>query len=108
MSEMNNNGFNPDEMVKKINDYADKALKKTKEAGETVISRLDAEKKKAEIRSEVGHTSRDLSKLYEKLGRAYYNAKEMGTVIDNEKETFDLIRTKEKCIELLNEKLNTL
>lgn len=108
MSENNNNGFKTDDLVKMITDYADKAVKLTKETGESVLSRLEAEKKKAEIRSEVGHTSRDLAKLYEKLGRQYYNAKEFGTVVDGEKDTLDLIRSKEKCIELLNEKLNNL
>ena len=39
--------------------------------GKKVMDTFDLEKKKAEIRSEIGHNSRDLSKAYEKLGRDY-------------------------------------
>ena len=76
--------------------------------GKKVMDTFDLEKKKAEISSEIGHNSRDLSKAYEKLGRDYYTAKMAGHDLSSNNETFSLIRSKEKVIELLNEKLDLL
>lgn len=97
-----------DEFAEKLNAFKDEALKAMKETVDTVVKKLDTEKRKAEIKSEIGHTSRDLSKSYEKLGRQYFLNKEQGLEIGGEEETFELIRSKEKLIELLNEKLDHL
>ncbi len=91
-----------------IAETADKAVKMLQDSGSKVINILDTEKQKAEIRSEIGHNARDLSKAYEKLGRDYYNMKKTGEAIEGEKDAFDLISSKEKIIELLNEKLDNL
>ncbi len=108
MTENNNSGFNKDEIVRIFSDAADKAVKTAKETGNSVLNMLEAEKKKAEIRSEIGHTSRELAKQYEKLGRMYYNSREFGSAAEGEKDLLDLIRANEKCVELLNEKLDQL
>jgi len=97
-----------DEFNNKLNDLADKAVRKLQDSSKAVMGMLDTEKQKAEIRSEIGHASRDLSKAYEKLGRDYYTYKVTGRIIETEKDMMDLIRTKEKIIELLNEKLDNL
>ncbi len=99
---------NEKDMNEKINSFKEEAMKAMKETTETVWKRIKIEKRKAEIRSEIGHLSRELSKSYEKLGRQYFLLKENHTEIGGEKETFDLIRSKEKLIELLNEKLDQL
>lgn len=120
MSENNNNNENNsseeekketgsgDEFSKQFSSFIDSAVKSAQDLGKKAADRLDKEKQKAEVRSEIGHNSRELSKAYEKLGRAYYEFKENNTVISEEKDTFDLIRSKEKLIELLNEKLDSL
>lgn len=102
MSE-NNNDF-----TEKFNAFKEEALKTMKETTEVVLKKFDLEKQKAEIRSEIGHHSRELSKSYEKLGRQYYLHVEQGKEIGGEKDIFELIRSKEKLIELLNEKLEKL
>lgn len=97
-----------DDFNNKINDMAEKAVRKLQDGSKAVIGMLDNEKQKAEIRSEIGHSARDLSKAYEKLGREYYTYKVTGKIMETEKDIMDLIRTKEKIIELLNEKLDGL
>lgn len=97
-----------DELKDKINSFTTEALKAMKETVDTVVKKIDLEKRKAEIKSEIGHTSRDLSKSYEKLGRQYFLHKEQGLEIGGEEDTFELLRSKEKLIELLNEKLDSL
>lgn len=103
MSENNNN---EKDFTEKLNAFKEEAIKAMKETTDTVLKKLDTEKRKAEIRSEIGHNARELSKAYEKLGRQYFTYKENNVEIGNEKETFELIRSKEKLIELLNEKLD--
>lgn len=104
MSENNNEK----DFAEKLNNFKEEAMKAMKETSEYVLKKFDTEKRKAEIRSEIGHNARELSKAYEKLGRQYFNHKENGIEIGGEKDTFELIRAKEKLIELLNEKLDQL
>ncbi len=87
---------------------ADKAVKKLQDGSKQMINILDVEKQKAEVRSDIGHCSKDLSKAYEKLGRMYYAWKMESKEMEGEADMFDLIRSKEKIIELLNEKLERL
>ncbi|MCR5794186.1 MAG: hypothetical protein K6G61_02395 [Solobacterium sp.] len=96
------------DITTKIQETADKYVKILQDSGKSVLSKLDIEKQKAEIRSDIGHIARDLSRIYEKLGRDYYNKKVTGVAIESENDTMDLIRSKEKLIELLNEKLDNL
>ena len=97
-----------DEFEEKLNSFIERSTAAAKSGADKLIGRLDAEKKKAEIRSEIGHNARDLSKAYEKLGRDYYNSVVMKTSMSDSSSTMDLIRSKEKLIELLNEKLDSL
>ena len=96
------------DITTKIQETADKYVKILQDSGKSVLSKLDIEKQKAEIRSDIGHIARDLSRIYEKFGRDYYNMKVTGVAIESENDTMDLIRSKEKLIELLNEKLDNL
>lgn len=112
MSENNNDnnekkGINGDDISKQFNDFINSAVKVTQDFGKKAATRLDQEKQKAEVRSEIGHNSREVSRAYEKLGREYYEFKENNTEMKDETDTFDLIRSKEKLIELLNEKLDS-
>ena len=60
------------DFTERFNTLKDEALKAMRETTETVLKKLDTEKRKAEIRSEIGHNARELSKAYEKLGREYF------------------------------------
>lgn len=108
-----------EDISKKINEVAQKLGQAVEDGGRSVMDTLnttgkkmldtfDLEKKKAEIRAEIGHNSRDLSKAYEKLGRDYFAARSAGRDLSANNETFSLIQSKEKVIELLNEKLDML
>ena len=48
------------------------------------------------------------TKAYEKLGRAYYESRSENKEMEEMKDTFELIRSKELLIRLLNEKLDGL
>ncbi len=97
-----------DDFNAKLNDFVDKASKAIQDGSRKALDRLDLEKQKSEIRAEIGHNSRDLTKAYEKLGRAYYAFKENGSFPEGTDGTLDLIRSKEKVLQLLHEKLTAL
>ena len=97
-----------DQFEEKVNQFVDKAAKTIEKGGKSLLEKLDVEKQKAQIRSEIGHNSRDLTKAYEKLGRDFYAAQVTGIPMEDQTSAFDLIRAKEKLIELLNDKLDSL
>ena len=103
MSENRNGDFE-----KKVNDMVDDLMKKVNDVAKKVVTRFDSEKEKAQIRSEIGHNSRDLTKAYEKLGRAYYESVSKGEPMEDMKDTMEMIRSKELLVKLLNEKLDNL
>lgn len=103
MSENRNGDFE-----KKVNDMVDDLMKKVNDVAKEVVTRFDSEKEKAQIRSEIGHNSRDLTKAYEKLGRAYYESVSKGEPMEEMKDTMEMIRSKEMLVKLLNEKLDGL
>lgn len=93
---------------KKVNEFVEKASKTIEAGSKTLLERLDTEKRKAQLRSEIGHTSRDLTKAYEKLGREFYEAKIAGKAFEDTASTFELIKSKEKVLELLHDKLTQI
>ncbi|MBR3312353.1 MAG: hypothetical protein IKG15_11105 [Solobacterium sp.] len=97
-----------EEFNEKLNSFVDKASKMIQDGSKNVISMLDKEKNKAEIRAEIGHNARDLSKAYEQLGREYCAALAANKTFVPKESAMELIRSKEKVIELLNEKLDKL
>ena len=103
MSENRNGDFE-----NKVNDMVDDLMKKVNDVAKEVVTRFDSEKEKAQIRSEIGHNSRDLTKAYEKLGRAYYESVSKGEPMEDMKDTMEMIRSKEMLVKLLNEKLDGL
>ena len=103
MSENRNNDFE-----KKVNDMVDDLMKKVNDVAKEVVEKIDSEKEKAQIRSDIGHNSRDLTKAYEKLGRAYYESVTSASPMEDMKETMEMIRSKEMLVKLLNEKLDGL
>ena len=103
MSENRNGDFE-----KKVNDMVDDLMKKVNDVAKEVVTRFDSEKEKAQIKSEIGHNSRDLTKAYEKLGRAYYESVSKGEPMEDMKDTMEMIRSKELLVKLLNEKLDNL
>ena len=97
-----------DEFDEKVTEFAEKAAKTIEKSSRGLMDRFDYEKRKASIRSEIGHTARDLDKAYEKLGREFFDARENGKEFEDTNSTYELIRSKEKILELLHEKLTNI
>ncbi len=97
-----------EELFAKLDEVSQKTIETISESTKTLRQRVSDEKRKAEVRSEIGHNKRELAKIYEQLGRAYYAHKVSDVGIEKEEEVFDRIRSKEKLIELMEEKLKTL
>lgn len=107
MSENNNNNNNND-FSQQMNDLLNKAVKTVQDCGKKAADRIDLEKQKAGIRSEIGHAKKLLTDSYNQLGKAYYEMK-MGTAeMGDEQVLLDQITAKENQIKELNEKLEAL
>lgn len=91
---------------KKFNDFAINVSTTVDETVKVVKEKADKEISKIRLRSEIGQNERDIAKAYAKLGEAYYNAKENNSEMSDVKDLLDLIRSKKKLIELLEEKLD--
>ncbi len=97
-----------DDFNKTITDVTEKVVTAVREHRKKVLTHLEIEQKKAQIRSEIGHNQRELTKAYEKLGRDYFAAVSEGRALEATDSTVELIRSKEKVVELLREKLEAL
>ena len=69
---------------------------------------MDKERKKVEIRAQIGHHERAVTKAYTRLGEAYFNNVENGASMDSAKDVLDLIKSNKKVVELLQEQLKSL
>lgn len=96
---------NNDDFFSKFSRFADKTMKTLESTGKTAWDRLDVEKQKAEIRSEINANQRELSSAYEKLGKEYYEKEKNGSPIEDQQDLFDLIQNKTKSMDVLKEKL---
>lgn len=97
---------NNDDFSRKFSIFADKAKKSVESAGKTAWNRLDVEKQKAELKTQINSNQKELASAYEKLGREYYDHENNGNSIDDQQDLFDLIREKTKTIDLLKDKLS--
>ena len=95
-------------MATDINEVVDKLTSLVNNGTEKAKVILDRETSKAKIRSEIGRNKKELVEAYERLGRNYYASKVTDIELEGEDELMSVIRSKEKLIELLNEKLADL
>lgn len=93
---------------KELNDFADKAAKAVQAGSKDFMSVMDKERKKVEIRAQIGHHERAVTKAYTRLGEAYFNNVENGASMDSAKDVLDLIKSNKKVVELLQEQLKSL
>ena len=93
---------------KELNDFADKAAKAVQSGSKDFMSAMDRERKKVEIRAQIGHHERAVTKAYTRLGEAYFNNVENGASMDSAKDVLDLIKSNKKVVELLQEQLKSL
>ncbi len=96
------------DFLKQLDEVVSKTTQAIQKEGKKALERLDEEKEKAKIRSEIGNTKKDLSKVYEQLGKDFFEAKEKGIELPDFSKALDVIRSKENVIKLLDEKLKTI
>ncbi len=105
MSEINKKA---EEIVKLFNDTVDKGVKIVNESTKDLTDSLKRERKKMEIRSQIGEHQRALTKAYTRLGEAYYASKTAGKAMENMEDVEGLIKSNKKVVELLTEQLEAL
>ncbi len=85
----------------KVAGFVTQSMKVVKATTETQTAKL-------KLRSEIGQNQRDITKAYTRLGEAYFEAQENGAEMSNVNDLLELVRSKKKVVDLLQEKLNAL
>jgi len=83
---------------------ADYVRRNTKEITDTFAK----ERKKIELRSEIGEHNRALTKAYTRLGEAYYESLKNNRSLDDMKDVIALIDSNKRLIGLLNDQLKAM
>lgn len=95
------------DFLKQVNDVVEKVSEQMQEGSKKAKERFDVEVEKAKIRSEIGNTKKDLTKIYEQLGRDFFAAQQKGETVDFS-EALNTIRSKEDVMSSLSEKLDKI
>ena len=98
-----------DAWLKNVDVQSDKVVKFVNDSTKDFQGTLKSERKKMELRSEIGEHRRALNRAYTRLGEAYYEAnvsrtKEMSDVSD----IMDIVTNNRRLIELLEGQLADL
>ena len=93
---------------KQFNDLYDKVAKVVVDSAKAAKSVADVQTAKLKLRAEIGQNERDITKAYNRLGQAYYEAKVNNAEMSDVNDVLDLIRSKKKLVELLQEKLDAM
>ena len=92
-----------DKTNKSVNEIFKDAANTIQEGSRKVIGFANKEMEKTKLRSDIGHTNRELAKAYEKLGRDYYASKVLGEDIDLEESLHPIITSEATLKELKND-----
>ncbi len=90
-----------DESSDKVADFVTKSTK-------DMTGVLRKERRKMELRSQIGEHARALTKAYTRLGEAYYDAKTSGRDVEGMQDVMDLVHSNRKVVELLKVQLEEL
>ncbi len=93
---------------KQFNEITGKLAKAVTDGVKVAKSVADEQTAKLKLRAEIGQNERDITKAYNRLGQAYYEAKINNAEMSDVNDVLDLIRSKKKLIELLQEKLDAM
>ncbi len=96
---------NEKDLTETISSLIEKGTETLNKTTKTITDQISKERKKLEIRSQIGQHERQLSKAYERIGKAYFEEKENGTAMEDLTDVIALVRSNRKVVELLNDQL---
>lgn len=96
---------NEKDLTETISSLIEKGTETFNKKTKNITDQIAKERKKLEIRSQIGQHERQLSKAYERIGKAYYDEKETGVASEDLTDVIALVRSNRKVVELLNEQL---
>ncbi|MBR2824970.1 MAG: hypothetical protein IKE51_01705 [Solobacterium sp.] len=90
------------QLAKKVFNFgAEKVMDSTKD----LATKLQIERKRLEIKSQIGQHQRQMSKAYERIGEAYYKHLETAQPVEGINDVLEIVRSNKKVVELLKEQL---
>ena len=97
-----------DELQGTFMEAVGKAAKIVESSTKELSGTVNKERRKMEIRSQIGQHQRNVTKAYTRLGEAYFKYVEKGESMSGVGDVLDILRSNTKVIELLNEQLKAL
>lgn len=97
-----------DDWVKFVDESSDKVADFVTKSTKDMTGALKKERRKMELRSQIGEHTRALTKAYTRLGEAYYDAKISGKEVEGMQDVMDLVHSNRKVVELLKAQLEEL
>jgi hypothetical protein len=94
--------------VKFVDESSDKVADFVTKSTKDMTGALKKERRKMELRSQIGEHTRALTKAYTRLGEAYYDAKTSGKEVEGMQDVMDLVHSNRKVVELLKAQLEEL
>ncbi len=91
-----------------VNESSDKIVKTIDSTAKDVTDKVKLEKRKLELKSQIGEHQRAVTKAYTRLGEAYYESLTDSSALNAAKDVIELISTNRKVIDLLNDQLASL
>lgn len=91
-----------------LSKIAEKSAEKLSGTTKDLSKKVNAERKKLEVKSQIGQHERQITKAYERLGEAYYKHTVSGTPMDGLDDIMEVIRSNQKVISLLEIQLKQL
>lgn len=91
-----------------VDTESDKVVRFIKDNTKDLSDTIAKERRKIELRSEIGERSRALVKAYARLGEAYYESLQNRRSMDDMKDVVALIDSNRKVVDLLNDQLSGL
>ena len=94
--------------LKYVDSESDKVVRFVKGNTKDFSDTISRERRKIELRSEIGERTRTLTKAYTRLGEAYYDSMKSGRNLDGMKDVIALIDSNRKFVKKKKKKLDGL
>ncbi len=94
--------------IRNVDVQSDKVVSFVNDSTRDIRKTIEEERRKMELRSEIGEHRRALNKAYMRLGEAYYESRKNGVREFEDADLMDLIQNKRRLIELLEAQLSAI